>query len=117
MESSNSGSSSLSAGTKRTSRPDLDEPPHRNDTGADFPGAGSFGRGGRPDDACIGGIHQHSGGDQDFQDHGPSHIDGDFSDLMTDVLKDAEVLVRRYPWPTLLFGFAVGYLLSRSREK
>ena len=55
--------------------------------------------------------------DQDFQGHGPSHIDGDFSDLMTDVLKDAEVLVRRYPWPTLLFGFAVGYLLSRSREK
>ena len=117
MESSNSGSSSLSAGTKRTSRQDLDEPPHRDETGADFLGAESFGRGDQSDDACIGGIHQHSGGDQDFQGHRPSHIDGDFSDLMTDVLKDAEVFVRRYPWPTLLIGFAVGYLLSRSREK
>ena len=39
MESSNSGSSGLSAGTKRTSRQDLDEPPHRDDTDADFPGA------------------------------------------------------------------------------
>ena len=117
MESSNSGSSSVSAGPKRMSRQDLDEPPHRDDTGADFLRAESFGRSDQSDDACIGGIHQHPDEDQDSQSHRPSHIEGDFSDLITEVLKDAEVFVRRYPWPTLLIGFAVGYLLSRSREK
>ena len=28
--------------------------------------------------------------------------------LMTDVLKDIEVLVRRYPWPTLLYRIRRG---------
>ena len=111
MESSNSGSSSPSAGTQRTSRQDVDE------TGADFLRAESFGRSDQSDDACIGGIHQHPDEDHDFQSHRPSRIEGDVSDLITEVLKDAEVFVRRYPWPTLLVGFAVGYLLSRSRER
>lgn len=117
MESSNSGSSSPSAGTQRTSRQDVDETSHIDETGADFLRAESFGRSDQSDDACIGGIHQHPDEDHDFQSHRPSRIEGDFSDLITEVLKDAEVFVRRYPWPTLLVGFAVGYLLSRSRER
>lgn len=117
MESSTSGSSSISEGTKRESRQDLDEPPHIDEAGADFLGTDAFGRVDPPDDACIGGIHQHSGGDQDFHVRRSSHTDEDFSDLVTGVAKDVEEFVRRYPWPTLLIGFAVGYLLSRSREK
>ena len=118
MESSNSGSSSPSAGTQRTSRQDVDQTSHIVDeTGADFLRAESFGRSDQSDDACIGGIHQHPDEDHDFQSHRPSRIEGDFSDLITEALKDAEVFVRRYPWPTLLVGFAVGYLLSRSRER
>ncbi|MGH7258153.1 MAG: hypothetical protein ACREIM_07225 [Nitrospiraceae bacterium] len=116
MESSNVGSSSISEGSKRESRQDFDEPPH-DEAGADFLGTESFVRVDGPDDACIGGIHQLLGGHQDFHGHRPSHTDGDFSDLMTGVVKDAEVFVRRYPWPTMLIGFTVGYLLSRSREK
>lgn len=115
MESSTSGPSSISEGMKREFRQDFDELPHIDKTGADFLGRESFGRVDRPDDACIAGIHQDAGGHQDG--HRPSNTDEDFSDLMTGVAKDIEEFVRRYPWPTLLIGFAVGYLLSRSREK
>jgi len=102
---------------KRESRQDLDEPPHIDEPDAGFLGMHDFDRIDQPGDACIGGFHQHSGGHQDLHGHRLSHTDGDFSQLMTDLVNDIEIFVRQYPWPTLLIGFAVGYLLSRSREK
>ena len=119
MESSNIGSSSLSEGSKRKSWQDFDEPPHivDDEASADLRGRESSVPVDRIDDACIGGIHQHLGEHQDFHVHRQPHSDGDFSNLMTDVVKDVDEFVRRFPWPTLLIGFAVGYLLSRSQEK
>lgn len=117
MESSKSGSSSISEGTKRELRQEFDDPLHTNEPRANFLGTESVGLPDQPDDACIGGIHLQSGGHQDSQDHSPLHTGGDFSDLMADVVNEVEQFVRRYPWPTMLIGFAVGYLLSRSREK
>ncbi len=102
---------------KREVRQEFDDPPPLDEPGADFLGTESFGRAAQPDDACIGGIHRQAGGHQDFEDHSPSQADGFFSDLMTDVGKEVEQFVRRYPWPTMLIGFAAGYLLARSREK
>jgi hypothetical protein len=96
-------SSSISEGLKQELRQDFDELTE------------SFDRVDRPDDACIGGIRRHAGGRRDIRSS--SNEDGDFSALMTGVVKDIEEFVRRYPWPTLLIGFALGYLLSKSREK
>ena len=33
------------------------------------------------------------------------------------VVRDMESLIRRYPFQTLLIGFSMGYLLSRSRKR
>jgi len=36
---------------------------------------------------------------------------------MEGVITDLEKLIRRYPFPVLLLGVSMGYLLSRSRER
>ena len=117
MESLKSGGSSKLAGMTGTPRRDWDESSHRDNAGADFLGTKPFGRDDQAADECIAGIHRSAGEDQDVQGHRPSQVGADFSRLVRDVLKEAEALVRRYPWPTLLIGFALGYLLSSGREK
>lgn len=36
---------------------------------------------------------------------------------MVGAVRDMETLIRRYPFQTLLIGFSMGYLLSRSRKR